>query len=200
MPTPYSEIRPHLQTGDLLLYSGDGDFSAMIKTVTLCKWSHAAIVVRVPSPDMVLVWESCGNGVAFDNLDQQMSKTYGGFVRRVINYSAGDVAVRYLHHFRGEDFMPTFEAFRKEVEGRPYEQDRLELAKAILGSWGNSEEALASFFCSELVAETYKRWGLLPTSVPSNTYRPKDFSEAAGLLLCGDAYFGPEIPVLERAR
>jgi len=194
----YDDIREQLQTGDIVLYSGNGDFSAYIKAFTLCKWSHVAIVVRIDEPDMILVWESSGNGVAFDNFDQQMKPKKLQFIKRLINYSSGEVAVRHLRCDRDADFMKKFEEFRKEVEGRPYETSNVELAKAILGTWGNNEEALDSIFCSELVAETYSRWGLLPSSRTSNTYRPKDFSASGNLELLGGAFLGPEILLTER--
>jgi len=194
----YDDIRSKLQTGDIILYSGDGDFSAYIKASTLCKWSHVAIAIRVDNPDMVLVWESCGNGVAFDNLDQQMKPKKLQFIKRLINYSAGDVAIRHLRCDTRDSFMAVFEELRKEIEGRPYETNDMELAKAVLGTWGNNEEALASFFCSELVAETYKRWGLLPNSRPSNTYRPRDFSNSGYLTLLGGAVLEPEILLTEK--
>lgn len=193
----YDDIRPSLQTGDLLLYSGGGNFSAWIKAMTFCKWSHVAVVVRMPEPGAVLAWESSTDGVALVDLDQQMKPEKLQFIKRVINYSAGEVAVRHLECDFRDGFTTAFDKFRREVEGRPYETNNMELTKAVLGVWGNNKEALASIFCSELVAETYKRWGLLPDSRPSNTYRPKDFAGSASLPLLGGASLGPEILLIE---
>ena len=73
---------------------------------------------------------------------------------------------------------------RKELAGKEYEKDTLELIKAAYdGPFGHNEEDLSSLFCSELVAEAYQRLGLLNNEKPSNEYTPADFSEKRGLEL-----------------
>jgi len=49
------------------------------------------------------------------------------------------------------------------------------------GIGGRNQKDLTSLFCSELLAETYIRMGLLPEDPkhPSNEYTPKDFSSDA---------------------
>ena len=80
--------------------------------------------------------------------------------------------------------------FRKEVQGRPYEKDRIELLLSVIDAQEkylsflrNTEEDLSSLFCSELVAEAYKRMGLLGGKKISNEYTPDDFSTAKDLSL-----------------
>ena len=75
--------------------------------------------------------------------------------------------------------------FRKEMQGRPYETSDLELARSALdfqeeylSFLRNSHEDLSSLFCSELVAEAYKRMGILKTDKLSNEFTPDDFSSA----------------------
>ena len=75
--------------------------------------------------------------------------------------------------------------FRKEMQGRPYEKSDLELARSALdfqeeylSFLHNSHEDLSSLFCSELVAEAYKRMGILKTDKLSNNFTPDDFSSA----------------------
>ena len=81
-------------------------------------------------------------------------------------------------------------AFRKEVQGRPYEKDLIELIlssidvqEKYLSFLRNTQEDLSSLFCSELVAEAYKRMGLLTTNKLSNEFTPDDFSSAQELQL-----------------
>lgn len=70
-------------------------------------------------------------------------------------------------------------AFRTEVRGRPYEDNKIELIKSAYDGWlGENEEDLSSLFCSELVAEAYQRMGLLPDTVASNEFTPRDFSSS----------------------
>lgn len=75
--------------------------------------------------------------------------------------------------------------FRKEVQGRPYEKSNLELIRSgldfqeeYLSFLRNTSEDLSSMFCSELVAEAYKRMGILDTKKLSNEFTPDDFSSA----------------------
>lgn len=56
--TDYSELRPKLRTGDLLLCAGTGWFSKMIQASTQSVWSHVAVIVRLESIDRVMLVES----------------------------------------------------------------------------------------------------------------------------------------------
>ena len=73
--------------------------------------------------------------------------------------------------------------FRKEVQGRPYEENKFEMICSsfdgkYLSFLENEEEDLSSLFCSELVAEAYKRMGILDTTKLSSEFTPDDFSSA----------------------
>ena len=76
--------------------------------------------------------------------------------------------------------------FRKEVQGRPYEKNKMELIlsamdfqEEYLSFLRNKKEDLSSLFCSELVAEAYKRMGLLSDKLLSNEYTPDDFASGS---------------------
>jgi hypothetical protein len=60
--------------------------------------------------------------------------------------------------------------------GTPYEESELELLGSVFDLIPDQEEDLSSLFCSETVAEAYQRCNLLPDSVPSNEFTPKDFA------------------------
>jgi len=73
--------------------------------------------------------------------------------------------------------------FQREVQGRPYEKSKMELILSAidfqedyLSFLRNTKEDLSSLFCSELVAEAYKRMGLLGGKKLSNEYTPADFA------------------------
>ena len=75
--------------------------------------------------------------------------------------------------------------FRKEVQGKPYEKSKLDLIRSAFDSnkeylsfLENDEEDLSSLFCSELVAEAYKRMGILDTMKLSSEFTPDDFTSA----------------------
>ena len=81
-----------------------------------------------------------------------------------------------------------------ELRGRAYERNKFELIKASSdGAFRNKAEDLSSLFCSELVAESYQRLGLLTEEKPSNDYAPVDFSHDRMESLEGKFYLSEEI-------
>ncbi len=71
----------------------------------------------------------------------------------------------------------------KELQGKPYEKDRIQLIRSAfdfkedyLKFLKNPKEDLSSIFCSELVAEAYQRMGLFGQGKNSNEYTPNDFT------------------------
>src|SRR5262245_52461 len=175
----YDELLPLLDTGDIVLCAGKSRFSRAIRRATRGKWSHAALVLRPVPGGEVYLWE--GNATA-DMVDLDTGEMAPG-PRRVVfldwlrKYN-DETAVRRLLVGRTPAMLGALAAFREEMRGRPYERRRLELARSVLeGPLGtNRQEDLSSVFCSELVAASYQRMGLLPARPPSNEYTPKDFS------------------------
>ena len=90
--------------------------------------------------------------------------------------------------------LETLSSFRQEMKHRSFEKSKLEIIKAVYdGPFGKNETDLSSLFCSELIAEAYQRMGLLDSSLPSNEFTPKDFSEKGSLKLLLGASLGHEI-------
>lgn len=181
----YENIRPRLNTGDIVLFSGKGGISAGIKWFTQSKWSHVGMVLRLPEWDAVLIWEST-------NLDD-VAEIESGKARKGVQIVPlserlrkypGETSIRLLEMERTPEMLKELSLLRAEVKGRPYETDKLELFKAAYeGPFGDNVEDLSSLFCSELVAEAYQRMGLLSEKKPSNEYTPKDFSDKRKLKL-----------------
>lgn len=55
---PYAEVRPLIQSGDLLLCSGSSPMSRMIQAATGSVYSHVAFILRLEALDRLLVMES----------------------------------------------------------------------------------------------------------------------------------------------
>lgn len=183
----YAEIRHQIQTGDLVLFSGQGFFSDIIRfgqrlagDNAAAEWSHVGLAVRSDEWDQVVLWEST-------TLSKIPDIMFGRAVRgvqqvflsaRLATYE-GRVGVRYLTAERTPERLAALRQLRREFAGRPYEQDRLELARAAIGHIGPEsigEEDLTTLFCSELVAEAYQCMGLLGPDRPSNRYSPAHFA------------------------
>lgn len=189
----YQEVHPGIDTGDLVLFSGKGGVSAGIRWLTGSRWSHVGMAVRIGERDGVLLWESTPLGDKGDGDSEQESQGVRLVpLRERVETYRGKVAFRHLKVRRTPEMLAALHTFRREVTGRPYERDRLELFRsAYEGPFGDNTKELSSIFCSELVAETYQRMGLLASQPPSNEYTPGDFASDAGLgLLHGS--LGPE--------
>ena len=61
------------------------------------------------------------------------------------------------------------------MEGRPYKSNLWELMKAGFGT--HVEDDLSSLFCSQLIAECFKRMNVIPRSIPSSNFLPSHFDE-----------------------
>jgi hypothetical protein len=57
-PRPYEAVKGDIRTGDLILCSGTGAFSRLIRAATSSPWSHIAIAGRLDPLDKVIVMES----------------------------------------------------------------------------------------------------------------------------------------------
>lgn len=175
-----TDSTPKLKTGDIVLFSGHGPISTGIKIGTASRWSHVGMIVRIADFDMVAVWESTTLKTVKDSKSTYVKGVQLNQLReRIIQYN-GDIAIRRLEgiEFSSEDLKKLSE-LRRELTGRPYEKNKLDLIKAAYdGPGGANKEDLSSIFCSELVAEAYQTLGLLPETLASSEFVPADFSEA----------------------
>ena len=196
----YQKYRDSLETGDIILFSGPGKLSAGIKLGSLCKWSHVGMVVRVKDPDIALIYQATPSTAVKDFfLKKENPGVQINVLSHVIDTYPGDVAFRKLTVNRSQQVLDGLSAFRKEIQGRPFEEDTWEIIRAAYdGPFGsNEEEDLSSLFCSELIAEAYQRMGLLQKNEDggkiSNEFTPKDFSDKGELDLLLGASLGEEI-------
>jgi hypothetical protein len=195
----YDEIRGQLKTGDIVLFSGKGGISAGIKWGTLSRWSHVGMILNLEEYDFVTIWESTtlSNVADLDHKKPRKGVQLVPLSARVNKYT-GDIAIRQLEGVAFDSGnIKELMQLRRELTGREYEQDRIELIKAAYdGPFGHNEEDLSSLFCSELVAEAYQQLGLVTKEKNSNEYTPADFSEKRGLRLL-KGWLGPEVIIKE---
>ncbi|ANY65866.1 hypothetical protein BBD42_04830 [Paenibacillus sp. BIHB 4019] len=197
----YSEIEGQLQTGDILLCHSVLHESLLIEFVQGSPWSHIGMIVRLPQYDFPLLWES----TTFDNIpDVLLGKTKNGPM------------LVPLHERLRTDvdniWDPMF-AFRKlNVQRTPQMQAALldVIQELHHASFPNEEQMLRivvdgklgiaggnnSLFCSQLLAETFIRMGLLPPHRVPNSYWPVDFSTQGHVELLDNAGFSEELYLL----
>lgn len=177
----YAQARNRLKTGDIVLFSGRGMVSWLIRRATRSDWSHVGMVIFDEALDLAMLMESGGGW----KRDVYSGKKIFGVrflqLSDVVRSYRGRVAVRSLLDIELTEFdMATIGDVRNELAGRPYERSIRELIGCAVDifTWANHPN-LKSLFCSELIAETYQRLGLLlrpPAGWPANEYAPKDFA------------------------
>ena len=182
---PYPQLRDQLKTGDLVLFSGRTLASRLVRGFTGSRWSHVGLVVRLPDmPQTPLLWEATRASKVHDVMD---GRPFDGVQLvalddRVVSYP-GLVAVRRLQGVHTDaDARARLDELIDAWRAKPYRN----FARQHLSAWVRGEEALAfqrGGFCSELVAEVYRQWRLLPADRPARHYVPRDFSSDAGVPL-----------------
>jgi hypothetical protein len=165
-PDHYNNIRPYINTGDILLCSGEGYFGKLIQNATKSIWSHVGLIIRLDAVGRIVVFESVeGIGV------------------RMIPLS------KYLYNYNNDNKPypgklvigrhPDFESISKEaftkmmrfaIDHCSYNYDNDEIAR-IAGrivinkltpmelSFDKIKED-KEFICSEYVARCYKEAGI----------------------------------------
>jgi len=182
---PYVHLRDQLKTGDLILFSGRSLAARIVRGFTGSRWSHVGLVVRLPEhPQTPLLWEATRaskvqdivHGRAFDgvqlvSLDDRIAGYQGVVAVRRLQGVVTDAQARQ----RLDELMMAWQA-------KPYRN----FVRQHLSYWVRGEQGLAfqkGGFCSELVAEVYRQWRLLPADLPARNYVPRDFAGEVGLPL-----------------
>jgi len=164
------------QPGDLVLFSGLGLVSGTIRLFTGSHWSHVGLVLRDPESGELLLLEST---VTDESADITLGRPVRGVqVVRLVEKLAvyeGDVALRRLQL---DVRPPGFDESLQEIAGmwrfRGYKSFTATLLLDLF-SPRRRPQRVHRVFCSELVAEVYKRLGLLCRSARSSRFVPGDF-------------------------
>lgn len=186
----YEDYRKMLHTGDIVLFSGTGAVSEVIKVASGSPWSHGGRVIMDGNLDQVLLWESTSLSPVKDIYDGKVKVGVAtvSLSTRIALYD-GPVGIRRLSKFpMNADRLSTLIHLRRKFRNKPYEKNMLELAAAAIDSdWPiirglvTNTTDLSSIFCSELMAELDMGWKLLPTvqegGEPSNEYTPGDYGD-----------------------
>jgi uncharacterized protein YycO len=198
--TDYSELRPKLRTGDLLLCAGTGWFSKMIQASTQSVWSHVAVIVRLESIDRVMLVESVEPiGVRAVPLSKYLHD-YDG---------AGHPYPGTMRIARHQDFashatpagLARLGHYAIDQLGRPY--DAYEIAKIAaritLASLTNLTLPLSpapplerdrEYICSEYAWECYRAAGLELPYDSRGFVAPKDFADNTAIAWLGELGVG----------
>ncbi len=202
---PFPLIIDELQTGDLFFCRGLLWSSRWIEFITGSKWSHVAVVVRPRDiglegvPDEPYLWEA--TSIEGSDILTGRRKTGPMLVRmwlRLQEYlDSGNYrlfGVRYLQTPRTQDLFAGLASIIKDnaVQDSRYPEE-LQMMKDYLKQRYFTSRQQRTFFCSELVAETYTSMQLMPQQPAAPSYGPRDFSQRGYLPLLKRAALSPEV-------
>lgn len=186
------ESGPSLRCGDLVLFGGWGWLSATIRVFTRSRWSHVAMVVRLPAFEEPLLIEANSMGEVDDFFAGQPvpGVTLVSFYERVARYP-GQVALRR----RGRPLSPIARArFIRRVchyYRRPYKNFLVSQALDLLCGLERPRTG-PGVFCSELVAELCRHMGWLAQPARTSRFVPAHFHDAGPRAAAfAKADFGP---------
>lgn len=217
------EYLAQARTGDIVLFSSDGDEARLVKTFTSSRFSHIGMVVRTERP---LSWVSQTSGVylwhapsdSVTGLPDLMSDPPARKGGPQLNDLADalhvfrrikGIEVRRLKPVEGSRHAwargvvterSQLISYLRQEHVKQYETSVAQLVKSVVDSVPGFEnkEDTSEYFCSELVAATMKRFNVMKTEVPSNEFTPKDFgsSNDYSLGLSGEFRLRREIRVV----
>jgi hypothetical protein len=177
MKLKYSELRGSLRTCDLVLFSGGGFFSRLIKFFTRSNISHIGIIITDKENGICYIMESTTMSPISNKRGVQINLAKDV----ILNYKGG-IFIKPLNSFTvSKEISNKLKEIRRQLNGRPYERNFWELAKSEIditfGKLFRNKPSMKSVFCSELVAHIYKELGILKGSLPANEYTPADFMD-----------------------
>ncbi|MFZ5724657.1 MAG: hypothetical protein ACOY33_13480 [Pseudomonadota bacterium] len=176
------------RAGDLVLFSGKGLVSGSIRFFTRSRWSHVGLVIRDDDNGELLLLESTATD---ESADVALGRPVRGVqvVRLTEKLAAYDGAVA-LRRLEFDERPPGFDDELREIAElwryRGYKNFVGTLLLDLL-SGNRRPPRVHRVFCSELVAEIYKRLGVMTRAVRSSRCVPGDFG-------------GEDVPYFTQAR
>lgn len=180
-----AQVARHLRTGDILLFAGRGLVSDTVRVFTRSHWSHIGMVVHLPDVPGPLVLEATTLSESNDVFCGAPVRGIGlvPFDCKVREYP-GEVALR-------QRVGPALDQVQEKLlrrlvqrlRHRPYKNYLFCHMRGLLT--GRERGDYDAMFCSELVAELYRRVGWLDKKVAPRRFVPGSFAAPDFLLQNG---------------
>jgi hypothetical protein len=202
--TSYAQIADQFQTGDIVLFEGVSLESRLIEDIDRSRFSHVGIAVRLPGYDAPLLWSSDTIATLKDPLaDKPEAGVHLIDLRETLTFLLNETttqkkppytfARRALTADRSVKFYQDLQAFMHTIDGRAF-PSLAKMAEHFLEGNLGIRVSLRTFFCAELVADTYEHVGLLSNKRLVNSYSPGTFAQNHSLTLLSGASLGAEQP------
>lgn len=182
----YDDLRPEIQTGDLLLCSGTGVFSRLIQKATNSVWSHVGFVLRLNDLDRVMVLESVESvGVRMVPLSYYVS-SYSGYLKGY----PGRVLIARHRNFAdtvSPEKVHEMSQFAFKLCGSTYGKDEMlrlaaRIGQDLFGFTDEQAKRVQEYVCSEFAWECYRAVGIKIEVEERGSITPRDFAKAAEIL------------------
>lgn len=177
----YNDARSIIQSGDILIASGEYMFSKLIQRATDSVWSHVAFVMRLDSIDRVMVLESIeGKGVRTIPLSEYV----GDFEGTGIGYN-GRLAIARHSQFQiicTPEKLKAMAQFAVDRFAYPYDDEEIAriTARIVASAIGFKKDEIKrdqEYICSEYVYECYKQVGIDVPYDRRGFVAPADFAK-----------------------
>lgn len=202
---------PNLETGDIILFSGEYCISRAIEIGSNSKWSHIGIILKNPTYfDQALkglyLWESGQEAfVDAENGVKKFGVQISDFEEVMDDYK-GKVVVRKLNA-KIDNLDEKLTVIHKMVHNKEYDFDLFDFIStrlkinykrslnkySILNHFTSNYRRSDRFFCSGFVACIYTELKLLPENTEWERCEPKTFSEQNKSLTLVNATLGKEV-------
>lgn len=173
----YQEVRKTIQSGDIILCSGESSFSNLIKYFTQSIWSHVGFILRFDELDRVMIMESVETkGVQIVPLSHYINN-YNGKGKP---YKGKILIAR--HSDINEANIKNLSKYAFDLLGHQYDKSEiLRIASRIALTFRKSEVCLPppkdnEYICSEYVYECYQSIGLHVNHNCGGFITPADFA------------------------
>ena len=192
---PWSDVVGQLNTGDILSFSGTSQLDYAIQLIEGEPYTHVGMVLKFD--DNLWFWDAPGEGnTYYDPVSKNPNQTGARVadLKTILDYymgpQGGEVEMwwRQLQPSITPDQQTALMTFVKLADGTPFPGTDLKLPKpwnlgeGFAASWAFGVKAnctmAGSFFCAQLVAQSFMSMGMLPLSPPANAYDPAIFNSS----------------------
>ena len=176
-----------LETGDIILFSGNYFLSHIIEYFTNSIYSHTGIILKNPN-----LGDAKFKGIyllesGFENTpDPENNRIKKGvqiinFEEKFKNYK-GRIYVRKLHCTRDKKFYEKIIQIHSAVHNIPYDLNPIDWIKGYYKiDIGNTQKE-NTYWCSALVSFVYVELGFLDKHIPWTLISPKELSSSSNKL------------------
>ena len=207
-PTPWADLEPGMQTGDLILFSGTSTESQWIELFTGGMFSHATMLYRPDPSKPPLMWQAASGGIVPDpwvKSPDPKKKLHPGSqlgdalaATQMIRYQYIDQATYVpLDWSRPANLNDLMTSVVDAYDGRPF-GTVIEMAlDYIIGHEFNISSGESTLYCAALVAVTFMKFGLFDDSHPANWFSPNSYAspQDSALPWATNASFGDPIGI-----